>query len=106
MSVLLAAYDATCDGKGVSMKDLNVLTVTQKETGVFNINLVTQLGEYNNTDIAHWALFPPLELPQEELLDIITLLSRAIMHINPWPKIPAEMIGHLDWRVPHEFELL
>lgn len=88
------------------MKDLNVLTVVQDESGHFNINLVTQQGEYNNIDIAHWAFSLPLALPENELLDIITLLSRAIMHINPWPKIPESMEGHSDWHVPNYVDLL
>jgi len=65
------------------MKNLNALTVTEKEGGHFSIDLSTQRGQYSNHDIAHWCLEPPHELPEDELLDIITLLSRAIMHINP-----------------------
>ena len=64
------------------MKDLNVLTVTQDENGHFSINLVMQQGEYDNADIAHWAITQPVTLQKDELLDVITLLSRAIMHIK------------------------
>jgi len=87
------------------MKDLNVLTVTERE-GHFSIDLVTQRGQHSDCDIAHWCLEPPHELPKDELLDIVTLLSRAIMHINPWPKVPEEMTGHSDWHIPHDFKLL